>query len=72
MKLLEDRYPNNRVSLKADQRLQQFTAQDMTDFAKYISHLIVNDAICSSNRIRVKSSNNCAEFVDKWFKEKQV
>lgn len=61
MELLEDRYPNNKD--------QKFTSQDMIDFAIHIAHLIVNDAVCSSNRIKVKSSNSCAEFVEKWFKD---
>lgn len=69
MELLKKYFPNHRLEDKLDLNTQQFSAYDMTDFAEYIAHLIVNDAVCSSKKIKGESSNECDEFVDRWFKE---
>ncbi|AFF28082.1 gp84 [Sphingomonas phage PAU] len=37
--------------------------------AKEIAHMIVNDSHCSPDRIKTPNSNNCADYVENWFKE---
>lgn len=70
MKLLKRYFPNNRLEDKLDLNIQQFSAHDLIGFANEVAHLIVNDAICSPDRVKSKDSNSCADFVDRWFNKK--